>query len=1053
MSAEESEGLVVPQPPRPLTPTAPPPLSPPQQPTTVTSPTSTAAMPVINNLPTIFGEVFDRDVTFCVDTSGSMFQCLHVVKEHLIETLMKHAQREGETTFNIIEFNSEVTQWSDKMVVCTPETVQVAAGWIKDLEAKTGTNTLDALLTALQDRNCQAVYLVTDGLPDTFAEDILDVVIEATQGRPIHCIYLTGDKAEQPAVEFLEDLAVESFGSFHIVSLTTHGCVERIEPIYRQEHANQKVIRTVNNTLRPNFKNCSVATTLQIDPDDILQNTPNTASLGLLGMPPNCPPWWGWRYWGLGQPYRYNFPATWSRYRPAKSWLKAQDKMNDIADSGLSPSAGSLLINKKVLARRIADGYFYMGTVQSQILEDKFLIAFGPCKHGKFRETTYQDTFVFDIVDYCDAQRHTIITGDHVLAPWEPEGERYGPGIVIDGQEKRQAVGPDDHQLTVAFSNGKTEKVGMEKAIWIPQPVYERLSLELKMPIDTRTSIMNTDHYPQTTLPGYPTSGPQPSPPEYYTPDYYTLEPNSHAGWDRWVYPEYLGYYPPYPLVMRKKYNPKEWELTVEDEEDYVIPGTNLTKRELDDRISSQLSEHTGGRLQSADTPIRLLRKRGKLEPENTLKKSVSFNDSNLEQVSFEKSDSRADADSGIASSPELDMDAATQEQWELIEEEKRKIAVEKRRLEDQRRYLEEAEHRSREVDDDPRLKGYRSPGVGRRYLEEAEQRSREVDDDPRLKFYRSPGVGRRPGWQYWSTNPSPDLPKYIFSGGGDSGVRSSSHDGPFRETALQAPLEARDQRHSPYSVEWTSPNFKYVDTFAKHDYSNSVEGCMKTPHPPQPPSGDGGDRNYVVPPPRPPTEDEKADARKEYRRKRCMHRQMAWRDRISHEDHMKALMQDGHRERIEAQIARERERQEKERDMIANAREAKKKVSVELRARIEKNQEREKDREDNRLNALKQRREHREGMEAQRQKEIEETRERREAVRRQNCEKRHDAVTVKLEDQDAKNQALDQQHRNAKMHRLQHFHKLEYESQAKKDLRIGVTEQHLSLCRSQIFP
>lgn len=76
-----------------------------------------------------------------------------------------------------------------------------------------------------------------------------------------------------------------------------------------------------------------------------------------------------------------------------------------------------------------------------QILDEKFLIAFGPCKHGKYRETTYQDTFVFDIVDYCDAQRHTIITGDHVLAPWESEGERFGPGIVIDGQEKRQAIG------------------------------------------------------------------------------------------------------------------------------------------------------------------------------------------------------------------------------------------------------------------------------------------------------------------------------------------------------------------------------------------------------------------------------------------------------------------------------------------------------------------------------------------------------------------------------------------------------------------------------------
>ncbi|KAK7500061.1 hypothetical protein BaRGS_00008608 [Batillaria attramentaria] len=433
MSDVCDEEMASPEQPAPSPPASPPP--PPAQ------ALQTAHVPA--SLPNMFGEVLEREVTFCVDTSGSMFNCLHVVKEQLIETLMKHAQREGDTSFNIIEFNSEVTKWADKMVACTPETVQVAADWIRQLGAKTGTNTLDALLTALQDNACRAVYLVTDGLPDTFAEEILDTVIDATKGRAIHCIYLTGDKAENAAVEFLEDLAVESFGSFHIVTLTTHGCVERMTPIYRAEHAHERVIRTVNNTLRPNFKTCSVATTLQIDPDEILGNTPRTALMGLPPYYPYAPPWWGWRFWGLGMPaMRYHFPATWSRYRPAKSWLRAQDKLMEGPESmGLSPAAGALLIGKKVLARRIADGYFYMGSVQSQILEEKFLIAFGPCKHGKYRETTYQDTFVFDIVDYEDAKRHTIITGDYVLAPWEPEGERFGPGIVIDGQEKRQAVG------------------------------------------------------------------------------------------------------------------------------------------------------------------------------------------------------------------------------------------------------------------------------------------------------------------------------------------------------------------------------------------------------------------------------------------------------------------------------------------------------------------------------------------------------------------------------------------------------------------------------------
>ena len=105
----------------------------------------------------------------------------------------------------------------------------------------------------------------------------------------------------------------------------------------------------------------------------------------------------------------------------------------------------------------------------------------------------------------------------------------------------------------------------------------------------------------------------------------------------------------------------------------------------------------------------------------------------------------------------------------------------------------------------------------------------------------------------------------------------------------------------------------------------------------------------------------------------------MAWQERLQNEDHMKALMQDGHRERIQAQITREQERQQQEHEMIAKAREAKKKISKELQARIEENQQREKEKEENRLNAMKQRREQREAIESQRQKEIEEAQQRTE--------------------------------------------------------------------------
>ena len=72
---------------------------------------------------------------------------------------------------------------------------------------------------------------------------------------------------------------------------------------------------------------------------------------------------------------------------------------------------------------------------------NKFLVAFDPCKRGKYKVTAYQETFLHDIISRDDALRHSILPGDKVVAPMEPEGEKYGPGVVIDGQEKRESAG------------------------------------------------------------------------------------------------------------------------------------------------------------------------------------------------------------------------------------------------------------------------------------------------------------------------------------------------------------------------------------------------------------------------------------------------------------------------------------------------------------------------------------------------------------------------------------------------------------------------------------
>lgn len=241
-------------------------------------------------------------------------------------------------------------------------------------------------------------------------------------------------------------------------------------------------------------------------------------------------------------------------------------------------------------------------------------------------------------------------------------------------------------------------------------------------------------------------------PAEYFRPDPFVLESNPYI-WDpaQFVHFPYLSAlygYPPFVIKQKtdeEKHN-KTPPVGVFSEDSALIPNTEMTKKELEDRIMTQIMEHrcrskdgsemkTDVGKESADPKsIKLLRRRVKQE-ENHLNRHVHF-------------------------------------------EEKEKA--------------KEQEATENKSFDDSDYDTYGNP---------VKNTDCAVSTDSSLLFYSSPGVGHRPAWRkFWRNDPSP--PCSAISEDYRRGFKRATGTKPFKETAVQAPLESRDQRTPPYNGE-----------------------------------------------------------------------------------------------------------------------------------------------------------------------------------------------------------------------------------------------------------
>jgi len=173
----------------------------------------------------VYGDITAKKVHFVVDTSGSMagtfdlngattnrleyaqLQLLGVINEQLPQLTGR--------MFNLFQYSASVSTWQPGLQPATATNLASAVKYVDAWHAGGGTSTYAALKTAYGDPDVEAVYLLSDGMPnDESAATILAAAISWSKGKtiPLHTVALVEGGSESPsekeaAMTFMKQLA------------------------------------------------------------------------------------------------------------------------------------------------------------------------------------------------------------------------------------------------------------------------------------------------------------------------------------------------------------------------------------------------------------------------------------------------------------------------------------------------------------------------------------------------------------------------------------------------------------------------------------------------------------------------------------------------------------------------------------------------------------------------------------------------------------------------------------------------------------------------------
>ncbi|XP_063164571.1 uncharacterized protein LOC134500985 [Candoia aspera] len=403
--------------------------------------------------------IHEQNVVFVVHTSESNLSNPCIMKELLIRTLYSLGSKLMDSTFNIICCSSKVLKWQNELVKCSLTSIMDAAAWIRTLQmnSKVKASAWNAMEEAIDDPSCQAVYLFTSGLPEGSVEEICGHLKETKQSCPVHIVQLVenGKANKISCQKLLEKIAKVSGGTFQAIDGASYedktGCNSGTGSI--SNHLSFPLLADHCTTLFP---------------------------LGVRG-PDTC--------------------TTFMR-------SSVQENLGDC-----STDTHNLLRGIRVLARKETDGYYYLGHIVQKVKDSRghVLIEFERCQRSRKVKAPFrrQETPLYDIIHYDDARWQPLSAGDGTLAPWEKNSKRYGPGIVLQVAETRSDYSAfQNNKVLINFWNGQTKTVSADVAVRIPLPLYERIVLELQMPLTARQLLVEQNpDYPSAVPPGYRASG------------------------------------------------------------------------------------------------------------------------------------------------------------------------------------------------------------------------------------------------------------------------------------------------------------------------------------------------------------------------------------------------------------------------------------------------------------------------------------------------------------------------------------------------------------------